>query len=115
MRIECRGAIIEVAFAAKMSVVTTISCAVDGPEPTVVSEAVCTLPFGGPSAADRHFVWRAGPGCKALDIAKNLLWWKVKKCAKLPRKTNPSGSDFRQGQTRPCCGIHYRPGNNRAA
>ena len=68
-----RGGIIEVAYAAEMSVVTTISCAVDGPDPTEVHEAVSTPPLGGPSAADRHFIWRAGSGAKALDFAKNCL------------------------------------------
>ncbi len=112
MRIESRGDIIDVALAAEMSVGTTSSCAVDGLDLTVVRKAVCTSPLGGPSAASRHFVRWAGPGCKALDIAKNQLWWKVQKCVKLPRKTNPSGMDFRHGPLRPCCGIHYRLGRN---
>ena len=72
--INHRGGIIDVAFAAEMSVVTTMSCAVDGTDLTVVHEAVRTPPVGGPSTADRHFVRRAGPGWKALDIAKNQLW-----------------------------------------
>ena len=69
-RIDRRGGIIEVAFATKMSVVTTRSCAVDGLNPTVVYEAASAPSSGGPSAADRHFVRRARPGRKSLDIAQ---------------------------------------------
>ncbi len=65
--------VIEVALAAEMSVATTVSCAVDGFDPTDVDEAVNTPANGGPSAADRHIYRRAGPGRKALDIAKNLI------------------------------------------
>ena len=82
----------------------------DGLNLTAVFEAVNTPSQGGPSAADRHFVRRAGPGRKALDIAKNQLCWKVKKCVTLPRKTRPQGLDFRRGRVRPRRSIHYRFG-----
>ena len=115
MRIEARGGIIEVALATEMSRVTTCSCAVDGLNLTVVYEAVITPPTGGPSAADRHFKRRAGPGRKALDVAKNRLWWRYQRCGLTAPKTSPSGRDLRQGGFRPCRGIYCRLGDARDA
>ena len=110
---QCWGGITEVALAAEVPVVTTLSCAVDGLNLTVVCSAVSTPLKRGPSAADRHIVWRARPGRNALDIAKNLLGWRMKKCVKLPRKTSPQGLDFRLGASRHRRGIHYRLGDDR--
>tara|TARA_R110000824_G_scaffold388887_1_gene584643 strand:+ start:2523 stop:2900 length:378 start_codon:yes stop_codon:yes gene_type:complete len=112
-RRECRGGNTEVALATEVPGVTTLSCAVDGLNLTVVCSAVSTPPKRGPSAADRHFTRRAGPGGNALDVAKNLLGWRLKKCVKLPRKTSPRGLDFRLGAGRHCRGIHYRLGDDR--
>ena len=73
MRIESRGDLAKVAFAAKVSVFAAMPCAVDGRSPTVASEAVNAPSHGGPKAADKHSTRRARPGRKALDVTKNLL------------------------------------------
>ncbi len=72
-RIDIRGGLTKVAFAAEVSVVAACPCAVDGLNLTVALEAVNTSPVGDPTAADRHLKRRAGPGRKALDIAKIRL------------------------------------------
>ena len=115
MRLGARGGIIEVALATQMSRVTTCSCAVDGLNLTVVFEAVHTPPSGGPSAADRHFKRRAGPGRKVLDVAKNRIWSRYQRCELTAPKTDPSGCAFRHGDFPPCRGIHYRFGDSRDA
>ncbi len=69
-RIDIRGGLTKVAFAAEVSVVAACPCAVDGLNLTVALEAVNTSPLGDPTAANRHLNRRAGPGRKALDIAK---------------------------------------------
>ena len=80
MRIAALGDHAKVAFAAEVSVGAVIPCAVDGRSPTVAHEAVNTPSSDGPTAADKHSRRRPWPGQKSLDLAKNLLRWKVRKC-----------------------------------
>ena len=96
MRIARHGDRAKVAFAAEVSVVADIPCAVDGLNLTVGFDAVSTPSDDGPQAADKHSTRRAWPGRKALDIAKNLLGWKVEKCVILPRKTGSAELAFRR-------------------
>ena len=77
MRIARQGDHAKVAFAAEVSVVADHPCAVDWRSPTVALEAVNTPSQDGPTAADKHLKRRARPGRKALDIAKNLLRWRM--------------------------------------
>jgi hypothetical protein len=96
MRIARQGDRTEVAFAVEVSVVADQPCAVDWLNLTVGFEAVSTPSKDDPQAADKHSKRRAWPGRKALDVAKNLLWWKVKKCVILPRKTGSPELAFRR-------------------
>ncbi|TXH84627.1 MAG: hypothetical protein E6Q77_02315 [Rhizobium sp.] len=77
MRISRHGDHTKVAVAAEVSVVAALPCAVDWLNLTVGLKAVNTLSSDGPQAADSQFKRRAQPGRNALDIAKNLLRWKV--------------------------------------
>jgi hypothetical protein len=85
MRIARQGDHAKVALAAEVSVVADLPWAVDGLNLTVGLEAANTPSSDGPQAADSQFKRRAWPGREALDIAKNLLRWKVTKCVNLPR------------------------------
>ena len=87
MRIARHGDIAEVAFAAKVSVVSEYQSAVDDLSLIVALEAVSVLSLG-PQAADKHSTRRAGTGRKALDSVQKPLRWKAEKCVKLPRKTS---------------------------
>ena len=80
MRIARHGDRAEVAFAAKVSVVAAEPCAVDGLNLAVGFDAVITASTDDPHTADKHSKRRAQPGRRALDIAKNLLGWKVEIC-----------------------------------
>jgi len=64
----------KVALSAEVSVVTACPCAVDGLSLIVAYTAVNTAPDGVPKAENKHICRWAGPGQKALDIAKNHLW-----------------------------------------
>ena len=74
MQIVGHGDRAKVVFAAKVSVVAAMPCAVDGLNLNVDFEAVNTPVQIGSQAADKHSKRRARPGRKALYIAKNLLW-----------------------------------------
>ncbi len=84
MRIVRHVDLAKVAVAAEVSVVAAMPCAVDGLGLTVGFEAVNAPSSDGLQAADKHSKRRAWPGRSALDIAKNLLRWKVEKCVNLP-------------------------------
>ena len=73
MQIETRCDRANVAFAAEVSVVAAIPCAVDGLNQTFASKAVITLPLGSSPAADKHLKFWASPRHKVLDIAKNSV------------------------------------------
>ena len=115
MRIESRGDHAEVAFAAQVSVGAAKPCSVDSPNLTVAVKAVNTLSKDNPSAADKHLSRRAGLGRKALDVAKNLLRWKVPKCVISSPKTGSSEPGFRRDRSRSRRGIHDRRGLRREA
>ena len=96
MRIVRHGDRAKVAVAAEVSVVAAMPCAVDGLSLTVGFEAVNAPSSDGLQAADKLSKRRAWPGRNALDIAKNLLRWKVKECVNLPRKTGSPELDNRR-------------------
>jgi hypothetical protein len=98
MRIVRHGDLAKVAVAAEVSVVAAMPCAEDGLNLTVAFEAVNAPSFDGLQAADKHLNGRARPGRNALDIAKNLLRWKVKKCVKLPPKTGSTELAYRRAR-----------------
>ena len=80
MRIARHGDRADVAFAAEVSVVAAQPCAVDVLNLAVGFEAVNAASSDDPHTADKHSKRQARPGRRALDIAKNLLGWKVEKC-----------------------------------
>jgi hypothetical protein len=106
MRITRHGDHAKVAIAAEVSVVAAMPCAVDGLSLTVGLEAVNTPSSDGPRAADSQFKRRAWPGQIALDVAKNLLGWKVEKCVNLPRKTGSEGLANRPVRLRARRSVH---------
>ena len=114
MRIARHGDIAEVAFAAKVSVVSEYQSAVDDLSLTVALEAVSVLSFG-PQAADKHSTRRAGPGRKALDSVQKPLRWKAEKCVKLPRKTGSLELAHRHVRLRTCRSVHCLDGVRREA
>jgi hypothetical protein len=115
MRITRQGDHAKVALAAEVSVVAALPCAVDGLSLTVGYEAVNTPSPDGPQAADRQFKRGAQPGLDALDIAKNLLRWKLERCVKLPRKTGSAELDNRLVCARTCRSLHGCHGAGREA
>ncbi len=115
MRITRHGHHAQVAFAAEVSGVAALPCAVDVSYLTVGLEAVNTPSSGGPQAADSQFKRRARPGPESLDIAKNLLRWRVKNCVNLPRKTGSWESAYRPLRTRVGRSVHGCHGVGREA
>jgi len=108
MRIVRQGDRAKVAVAAEVSVVAAMPCAEDGLGLTVGFEAVNAPSPDGLPAADKHSKRRAWPGRDALDIAKNLLRWKVTKCVNLPRKTGSLELAYRFARSfvRACRSVH---------
>ncbi len=115
MLITRHGDHAKVAVAAEVSVVAAQPCAVDVSYLTVGLEAVNTPSTDGPQAADSHFKRRARPGPESLDIAKNLLRWRVKKCVNLPRKTGSSELAYRPARSRVGRSVHGCHGVGREA
>ncbi|RVV96613.1 hypothetical protein EKE94_18000 [Mesobaculum littorinae] len=117
MRIVRQGDLAKVAVSAEVSVVAAMPCAEDGLSLTVGFEAVNAPSYDGLQAADKHSKRRAWPGRNALDIAKNLLRWKVEKCVNLPRKTGSPELAYRRARTSDCArrSVHGRHGVRREA
>ena len=106
--IDIGGGLTKVAFATEVSVVAACPCAVDGLSLTVALEAVTTPLLSGPTAANRHLKRRAEPGRKALDVAKNRLQWKARKCVNLTPKTGQLELAIRRGSLCPRRSVHDR-------
>jgi len=117
MRIVRHGDLAKVAVAAEVSVVAAMPCAEDVLGLTVGFEAANAPSFDGLQAADKHSKRRAWPGRNALDIAKNLLRWKVTRCVNLPLKTGSPELAYRPARNSDCArrSVHGRHGVRREA